>query len=85
MFVVFQGFQVGDHFCRPAQFHRQTFFERSCQSMRLPDRRRLREQQVHFNEIPVSRGAAAHAMIMHSKFVADCVELLADLLIGFRV
>ena len=85
VFVVFERFQVSDHFRGLAEFYRQTFFQHSRQPMRLSYWRGQRKQKMHFDDLPVSGGAEAHAVIVHRKFVADRVQLLANLRTGIRI
>ena len=43
------------------------------------------KQQVYFDDLAVSRGAVADAVVVDTEFAADSVELIANLLSGLRV
>ena len=43
------------------------------------------KQQVHFDDLAVSRGGVADAVVVNGEFTADGVQLIANLLSGSRV
>jgi len=78
--VVFLRFQMGEDFGRHAEFRRQAFFQQRRQPMCLADGHGVREQQVHFDELPIPRCAVANTVILQSQFAANGIQLVTDLL-----
>ena len=66
VFVVFQRFQMSNHFRRFAQLPGQAFFQCSRQAVRFSDGSRMGKEQMHFDDLAVSRRAIADSVIVHS-------------------
>src|ERR1700674_5327193 len=53
--------------------------------MSLADRGQAREQQMYFDDLAVSRGSEAYAMVLNSQLRANCIQLVANFPAGFGI
>jgi hypothetical protein len=84
-FVIFERFQVSNHFSGRGQFDRETLFEGGCHAVGFADWDGVRKQQMYFDNVPIAGGTKAHAMILHSELGTDRIQPFPNPLSGFGV
>jgi len=77
--MVLRRLQVSEYFRRYAKFLRQSFFQLRRQSMRLANRHRLREQQVHLDDLSISSGTVYEEVMERVNTDPHFVSLLAPI------
>ncbi len=77
--VVFQGFQVSHNLGGNSQFGGEPLLQNCREAVSLANRSQTREQQMHFDDLPVSRGAKTNPVILNAQFRANYVESVADI------
>src|SRR5208282_5956666 len=83
--MVFQRLQVSSDFSGHPQLGGQALFKNGGQAVSLADWRLAREQQVYFDDLAISGGSEAYAVVLNVQFRANCIQLAANFPAGFRI
>ena len=83
--MVFQRFEVGDDFSGHSQLSGQAFLKNRGEGVGFADRCKPRKKQVDFNDLAITRGSEADAVVLNVEFSAEGVEVRANFAAGFRV
>lgn len=83
--VILQRFEVGDDFSGCSQLGGQALFKNRGERVGFTDRCESWKKQVDLNNLSISGGSEANAVILNFELSAEGVEVLADFAAGFRV